>query len=79
MDECDSEKNNKQIKGKGTSNDVLQRYITNVSDVLSTAWLRCTIQANDGTDRFVLGSRRYLLLNFRLFLVGLYIAFQAFK
>ena len=79
MDDGDSEKNNKQIKGKGTSNDVLQRYITNVSDVLSTAWLRCTIQANDGTDRFVLGSRRYLLLNFRLFLVGIYIAFQTFK
>ncbi len=79
MNEGDSKKNNKQIKGKGTSNDVLQRYITNVSDVLSTAWLRCTIQANDGTDRFVLGSRRYLLLNFRLFLVGVYIAFQTFK
>ncbi len=79
MDDGDSEKNNKQIKKEGTSFDVLQRYITNVSDVLSTAWLRCTIQANDGTNRFVLGSRRYLLLNFRLFLVGLYIAYEVFK
>lgn len=79
MDEGDSEKNNKQTKRKGASFDVLQRYITNVSDVLSTTWLRCTIQANDGTDRFVLGSRRYLLLNFRLFLVSLYIAYEVFK
>lgn len=79
MDESDSEKQTKQTKTKGASFDVLQRYITNVSDVLSTTWLRCTIQANDGTDRFVLGSRRYLLLNFRLFLVSLYIAYEIFK
>ena len=78
MDDGDSKKN-KQIKGKGTSFDVLQRYITNVSDVLSTTWLRCTIQANDGTDRFVLGSRRYLLLNVRLFLVGVYISYEILK
>ena len=78
MDDGDSKKN-KQIKGKGTSFDVLQRYITNVSDVLSTAGLRCTIQTNDGTDRFVLGCRRYLLLNFRLFLVILYITYTLFK
>ncbi len=79
MDDGDSEKNNKQIKKERASFDVLQRYIVNVSDVLSTAWLRCTIQANDGTNRFVLGSRRYLLLNFRLFLVSLYIAYEVFK
>lgn len=78
MDESDSKKN-KQIKGKRASFDVLQRYIANVGNVLSTTWLRCTIQANDGTDRFVLGSRRYLLLNFRLILVGLYITYEIFK
>lgn len=69
----------KSLKTKGKKTNFLQRYITNVSDVLSTTWLRCTIQANDGSDRFVLGSRRYLLLNFRLFLVVLYIAYEAFK
>jgi hypothetical protein len=78
MNEGDSKKT-KQIKGKGASLDALQRYITNVSDVLSTTWLRCTIQTNDGTDRFVLGSRRYLLLNFRLFLVGVYISYEILK
>lgn len=58
---------------------VLQRYISNVSDVLSTSWVRCTIQADDGSDRFVLGSRRYLLLNFRIFLVILYITYETLK
>ena len=60
-------------------NNCFKRYITNVSDVLSTAGLRCTIQTNDGTDRFVLGSRRYLLLNFRFFLVGVYISYEILK
>jgi len=60
-------------------NNCFKRYITNVSDVLSTIGLRCTIQTNDGIDRFVLGSRRYLLLNFRLFLVILYITYTIFK
>ena len=70
---------NQKFKEQGKETGPIQRYITNVSDVLSTTWLRCTIQANDGTDRFVLGSRRYLLLNFRMFLVVLYIAYEAFK
>jgi len=60
-------------------NNCFKRYFTNVSDVFSTARLRCTIQADDGTDRFVLGSRRYLLLNFRLFLVILYIIYEVSK
>lgn len=70
---------NQKIKRQKQEINVLQRYISNVSDVLSTSWIRCTIQADDGTDRFVLGSRRYLLLNFRLFLVILYITFETFK
>ena len=70
---------NQKIKKQGQEVNFLQRYISNVSDVLSTTWLRCTIQANDGTDRFVLGSRRYLLLNFRMFLVVLYISYEVLK
>ena len=68
-----------KIKGKGTAFEGLQRYITNVSDVLSTAWLRCIIQTNDGIDRFVLGSRHNLLLNFRLFLVGIWLTYETLK
>ena len=70
---------NQKIKKQGQEINVLQRYITNVSDVLSTSWIRCTIQADDGSDRFVLGSRRYLLLDFRMFLVILYITYETFK
>ena len=75
----DGDKQIKISKREKQKNNFLQRYITNVSDVLSTTWLRCTIQTNDGTDRFVLGSRRYLLLNFRLFLVILYLTYEVLK
>lgn len=79
MDEGDSEKNNKEIRKQREQNDALQRYITNVSNVLSTFGVRCVVQANDGYNRLVLGSRRGLLLNFRLFLVVLYCTYEAFK
>jgi len=78
MNDGDSKKT-KQIKGKGASLDALQRYITNVSNVLSTIWLRCTIQTNNGFEWFILGSRYNFLLNFRLFLVFLYISYEIFK
>ena len=70
---------NQKIKRQRQEINFLQRYISNVSDVLSTSWIRCTIQADDGSDRFVLGSRRYLLLNFRMFLVVLYLAYETLK
>ena len=79
MDDGDSEKNNKEIRKQREQNDALQRYITNVSNVLSTFGVRCVVQANDGYNRLVLGSRRGLLLNFRLFLVVLYCAYEAIK
>ena len=70
---------NQKIKRQKQKTSVLQRYVSNVSDVLSATRLRCTIQTNDGSDRFVLGSRRYLLLNFRVFLVIVYITYQILK
>ncbi len=70
---------NKKIKRQKQKTSVLQRYVSNVSDVLSASGIRCTIQTNDGSDRFVLGSRRYLLLNFRVFLVIVYITYQILK
>lgn len=79
MDDGDSEKNKKQIRNKRKQIDALSRYITNVSNVLSTFGVRCVVQANDGYNRLVLGSRRGLLLNFRLFLVVLYITYEAIK
>jgi hypothetical protein len=79
MDEGDSEKNNKEIRKQREQIDALSRYIIDAGNVFSTFWVRCTIQAIDGYNRLILGSRRGLLLNFRLFLVGVYIAYQAFK
>lgn len=78
MDEDDSEKN-QQIKRQGQSINFLQRYITNVSDVLSPIWVRRVIQVNNGYEWFILGSRYRFLFNFRMFLVILYITYEAFK
>ncbi len=78
MDGDDSEQNQK-IKRQKQEINFLQRYISNVGDVLSTSWIRCTVQDDDGIDRFVLGIRRYLLLDFRVFLVILYITYETFK
>ena len=62
-------KNVKKIKG----------IIPNVSNVLPTFWVRFPFQIDNGGEWFVLGSRHYLLWNFRVFLAVLYFAFQAFK
>lgn len=72
-------KQNKKLKREEKQISFLQRYLSNVSNVLSSLWIRCTIQDYDGTYRFVLGSRRYLLLNFRMFLVILYFTFETLK
>ena len=79
MDEGDSEKNNQKIRKQREQIESLQRYILNAGDVLSTFGVRCVVQANDGYNRLVLGSRRGVLLNFRIFLVILYIAYEIYK
>ena len=77
MDDCDRQ--TKEIQRKGTQTSAIQRSVTNASNVLSTVWLRCLIQANNGFEWVLLGSRCSLLLNFRLFLVILYLAYQIVK
>jgi hypothetical protein len=77
--DADGDKKNKNIKGKAKKITLLQRYISDVGNVLSASWVRCIVQAYDGYNRLILGSRRGVLLNFRLFLVGLYITYQAIK
>lgn len=78
MDEDDSEEN-KQIKEQRPQINFLQRYITNVSDVLSPIWVRRFIQVNNGFEWFILGSRYRFLFNFRMFLVILYLTYETFK
>jgi hypothetical protein len=78
MDEDDSEKN-KQIKRQNQPSNFIQRYITNVSDVLSPIWVRRIIQIDNGREWFILGSRYHFLFHFRMLLVIVYITYETFK
>ena len=78
MDDCDIKKN-KQVKRKRTQINFIQRYISNVSNVLSPLWIRRPIQINNGYEWFILGSRYNFLFNFRLFLVVVFLIIQIFK
>ena len=75
----DGDKQNQKIKTKRTQINVLQRYVSNVSNVLSPIWLRRPIQINNGFEWFVLGCRYRFLFYFRMFLVILYITYETFK
>ena len=70
---------NQKIKRQTPKTGAIQRYISNVSDVLSPIWVRRPIQINNGYEWFVLGSRYRFLFYFRLFLVGLYISYEVLK
>jgi hypothetical protein len=75
----DGDKENQQTKRQNQPSNFLQRYLTNVSDVLSPIWVRRIIQVNNGREWFILGSRYRFLFNFRVFLVILYISYETFK
>ena len=79
MDEGDSKRKIQKASKQGAQVNAIQRYISNVSDVLSTVWVRCPIQTDNGPKRVLLDCRRSLLLNFRLFLVIVYLTYEAFK
>lgn len=68
--DSDNEDESKRIE-----NNLISRYLSNVSYVLLAIWVRCPIQIIDGSNWFVLGSRFNFLFNFRLFLVVLYFLF----
>ena len=70
---------NQKIKRQRQEINFLQRYISNVSDVLSPLWIRRPIQINNGCEWFILGSRYNFLFNFRLFLVVVFLIVQIFK
>ena len=79
MDDPGDSKNNQKIQGKGKKTSLLQRYISNVSYVLSPIWLRRIVQVNNGSEWFVLGSRYCFLFNFRLLLVVIYLTYETFR
>ena len=57
----------------------LERGLTYAGNVFSTAWVRRTVQNNNGPNWFVLDSRYRFLLYFRLFLAIVYIIIQTIK
>lgn len=75
----DGDKQVQKIKAKRTQDNVLQRYIANVSNVLSPLWVRRPFQINNGFEWFVLGCRYRFLFYFRMFLVILYLTYETFK
>ena len=78
MDDSDTkQKTNPRSQEKEVKD--LQRGITYAGNVFSTAWVRRSIQTNNGCNWFVLGSRYRFLLYFRLFLAILYIIIQTIK
>lgn len=76
MDEGDSKKQTKNSKDEGEPYSIMERYIANVSNVLSPIWLRRAFQIDDGGNWLILGCRYHFLFYFRLFLVVLYLFFQ---
>jgi len=79
MDPDGDKQNKTQILSKREEITFIQRYITNVGDVLSPLWLRRPIQIDNGYKWFVLGSRFRFLFYFRMFLVILYISYEILK
>jgi len=75
----DGDKQNKISKREKQPTNFLQRYVSNVSDVLSPIWVRRIIQVNNGHEWFILGSRYRFLFYFRLFLVVVFLIIQIFK
>ena len=77
--DADGDRKNQTIKRKRKKTSAIQRFIADVSNVLSPVWLRCSIQTDNGFERVLLGSRRRFLFNFRLFLVIVYITYTLLK
>ena len=57
----DSKKEIQQPEESGEPPSILQRYLTNVSDVLPAVWIRCPFQIDNGSKRIIL-DRRYRIL-----------------
>lgn len=78
MDEGGSTKQTQTVSEEGDPYSIIQRYVSDVSNVFSPARVRRIVQINDGSNWFILGCRYRFLLNFRIFLVILYFTFEIF-
>lgn len=59
--------------------NLFQRYLIDVGDVPSPLWIRRPLQIDNGSKWIILGCRYNFLFNFRMFLVILYLSYEAFK
>ena len=65
----------KEIK----KNTISKRSVPNVWDVLSTLWVRCSVQINHGFDWILLDCRYNFLFNFRAVLFIICTVIQILK
>jgi hypothetical protein len=79
MNDGDSKTKIEKPSDEGDPYSILQRFISDVGNVFSPARVRRIIQVNDGSNWFILGCRYRFLLPFRIFLVILYLTYQAFS
>jgi hypothetical protein len=79
MSEGDSTKEIQTAPDEGDPINAIQRYIANVGNVFSAVWLRCPIQINNESNRFVLDSRYRFLFYLGIFFYILLFTYEAFK
>jgi hypothetical protein len=79
MDDDPGDRKNQNTQRQKEKTHDLKGNLFNARNVFSSVWLRCSLQAHHGLDRFLLGCRHRFLFNFRLFLVILYLAYEVFK
>jgi len=78
MDDSDINTTTKTWQQK-TETENLQGSITYAGNVFSPAWVRRSVQSDNGFNWLVLDSRRRFLLYFRLFLASVYIIVEILK
>ena len=78
MDDGDS-KNNKQIKRKKQSPDVIQRHGIDVGSILQSLWIRCRSVFPNITDRKFMESELRVVLYCGLFFWSIYLLYEALK
>ena len=79
MNDGESKTKIEKSSDEGDPYSILQRFISDVGNVFSSARVRRIIQVNDGSNWFILGSRYRFLFPFRIFLVIVYFTFEIFN
>jgi len=57
----------------------IKRSIFDAGNVLSSIWVRLSVQISNGGEWLILGGRHHFLWNFRMFLAVIYFTFKTFE